>query len=90
LDVGEVARLRVRLTRHESAGLAPSANQAHFDPPGATHAKTHTHRDDHAELVVTCAPSGSGKSHWIKQNLPDHQPISLVAIREEITGRHDA
>ena len=52
-------------------------------------AKTHGHRGNFAELVITCAPSGSGKSHWIERNLPDHERISLDLIREELTGRRD-
>lgn len=59
-----------------------------FTPEEAV-AKTHTHRGEFAELVITCAPSGSGKSHWIEQNLPDHIRISLDLIREELTGRRD-
>ena len=59
-----------------------------FTPEEAI-AKTYTHRKDFAELVVTCAPSGSGKSSWIDQNLPDHRRISLDSIREELTGRRD-
>jgi predicted kinase len=51
--------------------------------------KTHGHRGNFPELVVTCAPSGSGKSCWIDRNLPDHLRISLDVIREELTGRRD-
>lgn len=38
------------------------------------------------ELVLMCGPSGSGKSSWIRNNLSDHDVVSLDAIREEITG----
>lgn len=51
--------------------------------------KTHAHRGNFPELVVTCAPSGSGKSCWIDRILPDHLRISLDLIREELTGRRD-
>ncbi len=57
--------------------------------PEEAMAKTHAHRGNFAELVVTCAPSGSGKSHWIDRNLPEHERISLDVIREELTGRRD-
>ena len=59
-----------------------------FTPEEAI-AKTHEHRQEYAELVVTCAPSGSGKSQWIDENLPSHTRISLDEIREELTGRRD-
>ncbi|UQN08710.1 AAA family ATPase [Deinococcus sp. QL22] len=38
-------------------------------------------------LVVTCGPSGSGKSSWIAERLPDHQVVSLDAIRDELAGK---
>jgi predicted kinase len=59
-----------------------------FTPEEAI-ARTYPHRDRHAELVVTCAPSGAGKSTWIDANLPDHRRVSLDEIREELTGRRD-
>lgn len=59
-----------------------------FTPEEAI-AKTHPYRGNFAELVVMCAPSGSGKSQWIDQHLPEHSRISLDTIREELTGRRD-
>ncbi|MFB9991141.1 AAA family ATPase [Deinococcus oregonensis] len=38
-------------------------------------------------LVVTCGPSGSGKSSWIAEQLPEYSVVSLDAIRDELTGK---
>ncbi|MDW6002507.1 AAA family ATPase [Vibrio mangrovi] len=50
-------------------------------------AKTYAHCGSYSNLYVMCGISGSGKSTWIKKNLPDCQVISLDDIREEINGR---
>ncbi|AWN21991.1 phosphohydrolase [Deinococcus irradiatisoli] len=39
------------------------------------------------ELVVTCGPSGSGKSSWVAEHLPDHTVVSLDALRQELAGK---
>ena len=39
------------------------------------------------ELVVTCGPSGSGKSSWVAEHLPDHTVVSLDALRDELAGK---
>lgn len=39
------------------------------------------------QLVVTCGPSGSGKSSWIAERLPEHSVVSLDAIRDELAGK---
>lgn len=51
-------------------------------------AKTWDNRREPARLTVVSAPSGSGKSSWIRENVdPDAVIISLDLIREEITGK---
>ncbi|PCK08022.1 MAG: hypothetical protein COA42_11295 [Alteromonadaceae bacterium] len=49
-------------------------------------AKTYPHRSAYSDLVILCGPSGSGKSSWIKQNIPQHRIISLDDIRAEVCG----
>jgi predicted kinase len=39
------------------------------------------------ELVVTCGPSGSGKSGWISEALPEHTVVSLDALRDAMAGK---
>ena len=39
------------------------------------------------ELVVTCGPSGSGKSSWVAEHLPEYTVVSLDALRDELAGR---
>ena len=39
------------------------------------------------ELVVTCGPSGSGKSSWVADHLQDHAVVSLDALRDEMAGK---
>lgn len=46
--------------------------------------------DSFGQLVIMCGPSGSGKSEWVRQNLKDHEIISLDKLREELgKGRSD-
>lgn len=45
--------------------------------------------NDHPRLVVCCGLSGSGKSTWIENNVPDYRLVSLDEIREEINGKRD-
>ncbi|MEZ5323716.1 MAG: AAA family ATPase [Verrucomicrobiales bacterium] len=52
-------------------------------------AKTYKHREKFCEVVVTCGLSGSGKTTWVKENLPSYRVISLDAIRGELTGKED-
>ena len=52
-------------------------------------AKTYAHAEHHSNFVIMCGISGSGKSHWIKNNLADFTLISLDEIREEINGSRD-
>lgn len=49
-------------------------------------AKTYSHRSAYSDLIILCGPSGSGKSSWIKQNIPQHRVISLDQIRAETCG----
>lgn len=39
------------------------------------------------QLVVTCGPSGSGKSAWVAGHLPDYDVVSLDLLREELAGK---
>ncbi|WP_019586919.1 AAA family ATPase [Deinococcus apachensis] len=39
------------------------------------------------QLVVTCGPSGSGKSAWVAEHLPDFDVVSLDLLREELAGK---
>lgn len=39
------------------------------------------------QLVVTCGPSGSGKSAWVAEHLPDYDVVSLDLLREELAGK---
>jgi predicted kinase len=48
-------------------------------------ARSYNYRDSFPQVVLTFGLSGSGKSTWIKQNLPEHQVISLDDLRAEIT-----
>lgn len=38
-------------------------------------------------LVVTCGPSGSGKSAWVAEQLPEYDVVSLDLLREELAGK---
>jgi predicted kinase len=56
-----------------------------FTPEEAI-ARAYAMRERHTELVVLCGPSGSGKSSWAREHYPDHQVISMDALREAIAG----
>lgn len=47
---------------------------------------SYEHRDNHAELIVLCGPSGSGKSSWHRKNLQEHRLISLDDLRLQFNG----
>jgi excinuclease UvrABC ATPase subunit len=47
-------------------------------------ARSYNYRDSFPQVVLTFGISGSGKSTWIEQNLPDHEIISLDDLRQEI------
>ncbi|MBA3533583.1 MAG: AAA family ATPase [Ardenticatenales bacterium] len=50
-------------------------------------ARAYGHLNSFPTLVVTCGPSGSGKSSWIEAHLPDYQVVSLDALRETLVRR---
>jgi predicted kinase len=50
-------------------------------------ARSYTARSGFPELVVTCGPSGSGKSSWIAEHLPEHTVVSLDALRDTLAGK---
>jgi len=52
-------------------------------------ARTYPYREDHPEVIVTCAPSGSGKSSWVESLGPEWHRISLDEIRAELLGKRD-
>jgi putative nucleotidyltransferase with HDIG domain len=39
-----------------------------------------------ASVWLTCGPSGSGKSRWVTEHLPDHDVICLDDLRQELSG----
>ncbi|GAB4543540.1 MAG: AAA family ATPase [Pleurocapsa sp.] len=49
-------------------------------------ARSYSYRESYPQVVLTFGVSGSGKSTWIVENLPDHCVISLDNLRAEITG----
>jgi predicted kinase len=49
-------------------------------------ARSYNYRNSFPQVVLTFGLSGSGKSTWIKQNLPEHEIISLDDLRVEIAG----
>jgi predicted kinase len=49
-------------------------------------ARSYSYRDSYPQVVLTFGISGSGKSTWIADNLPDYDVISLDNLRAEITG----
>ena len=49
-------------------------------------ARSYSYRDSFPQVVLTFGVSGSGKSTWIANNLPEHTVISLDDLRVEITG----
>ncbi|MFC4453727.1 AAA family ATPase [Deinococcus sonorensis] len=50
-------------------------------------ARGYAARGGFPDLVVTCGPSGSGKSSWIAEHLPDHTVVSLDALRQDLAGK---
>jgi len=93
-DWDETIRNKLAGQSDEAIAYVQAAARRQFEAkeiftPEEAIAKTHDHRNEFAELVVTCAPSGSGKSQWIDKNLPNHFRISLDEIREELTGKRD-
>ncbi|MCJ8270051.1 MAG: AAA family ATPase, partial [Psychrosphaera sp.] len=48
--------------------------------------KTFDHRDNYANVVIMCGPSGSGKSSWITKHLANYAVVSLDDIRHTIGG----
>lgn len=56
-----------------------------FTPHEAV-ARCYPHLAAFPQLVVLCGPSGVGKSTWAASHLPDHELISLDALRDELAG----
>ena len=52
-------------------------------------AKNYQGAQEYSNLYVMCGISGSGKSTWIAQNLPEFEVISLDEIRAELNGKRD-
>jgi predicted kinase len=48
------------------------------------HPDVPAHEGFRAEVVLMSGLPGSGKDHWIRQNLPDWPVIALDAVREEL------
>ena len=51
--------------------------------PESEIARSYSYRDSFPQVVVTFGISGSGKSTWIRENLPEHTVISLDNIRQK-------
>lgn len=66
-------------------GLWALAAGTIFTPEEAV-ARAYTLRERHTQLVMLCGPSGSGKSSWARDHYPDHEVISMDALREAIAG----
>ncbi|KLV05182.1 hypothetical protein ABT56_12420 [Photobacterium aquae] len=49
-------------------------------------ARSFSHKDNYAHLVLLCGPSGSGKSTYVSRHLSDYVVISLDEIRAEVNG----
>ena len=49
--------------------------------------RSYASRAGFPELVVTCGPSGSGKSSWVAEHLQGHTVVSLDALRDELAGK---
>ena len=52
--------------------------------PESEIARFYSYRDCFARVVVTFGVSGSGKSTWITNNLPQHTVISLDSLRQQL------
>ena len=52
--------------------------------PESEIARSYCDRDRFPQVVVTFGVSGSGKSTWIRNNLPQHTVISLDNLRQQI------
>lgn len=50
-------------------------------------ARSYRLKDAYAKLVITCGPSGSGKSSWIESLDEEWEIISLDKLRLEMTGK---
>ena len=50
-------------------------------------ARSYRLKDGYAKLVITCGPSGSGKSSWIEALGEEWEIISLDNLRFEMTGK---
>lgn len=54
--------------------------------PDEAVARSHDARGGFPKLVVTVAPSGSGKTSHVTEHFPEHEVISLDALRAELGG----
>lgn len=52
-------------------------------------ARSYKAREGFGELILLCGASGSGKSTWVKRNLPDAKVVSLDDLREQIAGKRE-
>ena len=52
--------------------------------PASEIARSFDYRDSFPDLFITFGISGSGKSTWIAENLPEYQIISLDNLRQEL------
>ena len=52
--------------------------------PESEIARSYSYRDSFPQVVVTFGVSGSGKSTWIRENLPEHNVVSLDNLRDSV------
>ena len=52
--------------------------------PKSEIARSYSYRDSFPQVVVTFGVSGSGKSTWIRENLPEHNVVSLDNLRDSV------
>jgi len=57
-----------------------------FTPEGALARHHVTAQEGVSRVWVLSGPSASGKSTWVRENLPDVEVVSLDALRRELTG----
>ena len=53
-------------------------------------ARSYRLRDGYPELVITCGPSGSGKSSWVESLSDEWERLSLDDLRQEMTGKRSS
>jgi predicted kinase len=81
---------------HRSEAVEESFSLAVYDfesgkinSPEEGLARSYSLQEGYPELILTCGPSGSGKSSWLKSLDESWQIISLDELRFEMTGTYE-